>query len=203
MEIKYSYVMKYHSNVFKYICISKSGGKKWVSKPLISNCVKNSQQSDTIIPMPLGLHHRIFFQLSNFFTLTSNVFNSIFVAAFTDKKQSRLKWWYLLLWSHSFSKGRFNSLRLTKQFIRHMVLITSLMNASVVQPSAVLPKMKILHMHLFDVIMNTIASQITSLTVDYWIFFQTQIKGNIKSPCYWPLLGEFTGLRWIPRTKSQ
>ena len=81
-----------------------------------------------------------------------------------EKISTQSKWWYLLLWSHSFSKGRFNSLRLTKQFIRHM-------NASVVQPSAVLPKIEILHMHYFDVIMNTIASQITSLTVVYWIVF--------------------------------
>ena len=32
---------------------------------------------------------------------------------------------------------------------------------------------------------------------------QTQIKGNIKAPRHWPLCGEFTGHRWIPRTKGQ
>ena len=31
---------------------------------------------------------------------------------------------------------------------------------------------------------------------------QTQIKENIKTPRHWPLFGEFTGHRWIPRTKS-
>ena len=30
-----------------------------------------------------------------------------------------------------------------------------------------------------------------------------QIKENIKAPRYWPLCGEFTGDRWIPRTKGQ
>ena len=34
-------------------------------------------------------------------------------------------------------------------------------------------------------------------------FIQAQIKGNIKAPRHWPLCGEFTGHRWIPRTKGQ
>ena len=34
-------------------------------------------------------------------------------------------------------------------------------------------------------------------------FIQTQIKGNIKAPRHWPLCGEFTGDRWIPRTNGQ
>ena len=33
-------------------------------------------------------------------------------------------------------------------------------------------------------------------------FIQTQIKENIKAPCRWPLCGEFTGDRWIPRTMA-
>ena len=32
---------------------------------------------------------------------------------------------------------------------------------------------------------------------------QAQIKENIKAPRHWPLWGEFTGDRWIPRTKDQ
>ena len=32
---------------------------------------------------------------------------------------------------------------------------------------------------------------------------QAQIKENIKAPRYWPLWGEFTGHRWIPRTRGQ
>ena len=31
--------------------------------------------------------------------------------------------------------------------------------------------------------------------------FKAQIKGNIKAPRHWPLWGEFTGHRGIPRTK--
>ena len=34
-------------------------------------------------------------------------------------------------------------------------------------------------------------------------FIQVQINENIKAPRYWPLWGEFTGHRWIPRTKGQ
>ena len=33
--------------------------------------------------------------------------------------------------------------------------------------------------------------------------FKAQIKENIKAPRHWPLCGEFTGDRWIPRTKDQ
>ena len=55
--------------------------------------------------------------------------------------------------------------------------------------------------HYGDVIMSAIASQITSLTIVYSI--QTQIKENIKAPRHWPLCGEFTGDRWIPRTNGQ
>ena len=33
--------------------------------------------------------------------------------------------------------------------------------------------------------------------------YKAQIKENIKAPRYWPLWGEFTGDRWILRTKDQ
>ena len=32
--------------------------------------------------------------------------------------------------------------------------------------------------------------------------FKAQIKEN-KVPCHWPLLGEFTGDQWIPRTNGR
>ena len=34
-------------------------------------------------------------------------------------------------------------------------------------------------------------------------FIQTQTKEKIKAPRHWPLCGEFTGDRWIPRTNGQ
>ena len=34
-------------------------------------------------------------------------------------------------------------------------------------------------------------------------FIQTQIKENIKAPRHWPLCGEFSRGRWIPRTNGQ
>ena len=35
------------------------------------------------------------------------------------------------------------------------------------------------------------------------LFIRAQTKENIKAPRHWPLCGEFTGDRWIPRTKGQ
>ena len=34
-------------------------------------------------------------------------------------------------------------------------------------------------------------------------FIEAQIKENFKAPPHWPLCEEFTGDRWIPRTKGQ
>ena len=57
--------------------------------------------------------------------------------------------------------------------------------------------------HYYDVIMSPTASQITSLTIVYSIVYRAQIKENIKAPRHWPLCGEFTEDRWIPRTNGQ
>ena len=57
--------------------------------------------------------------------------------------------------------------------------------------------------HYSDVILGTIASQITSLTTVYSTVYSAQTKENIKAQRHWPLLGEFTGDRWIPLTKGQ
>ena len=48
----------------------------------------------------------------------------------------------------------------------------------------------------YDVIIGTMASQITSLMI-------CLLKENIKAPRHWPLCGEITGDRWIPRTNGQ
>ena len=56
--------------------------------------------------------------------------------------------------------------------------------------------------HYSDVIMGSIASQITSLTnISSNVYSGTD--QNIKAPRHWPLCGKFTGDRWIPRTKGQ
>ena len=63
---------------------------------------------------------------------------------------------------------------------------------------------QIISSHYNDVIMVTMASQITSLTmIVHSTVYSAQIKENIKAPRHWPLCGEFTGDRWIPRTKDQ
>ena len=58
-------------------------------------------------------------------------------------------------------------------------------------------------LHYRDVIMNTIASQITSLAIFYSTVIQLEMKENIKAPRYWPLCEEISGDRWIPRTNGQ
>ena len=57
--------------------------------------------------------------------------------------------------------------------------------------------------HYDDVTMSGMASQITSLTIVYSTILRVQIKENIKAPRHWPMCGEFTGDRWIPRTNGQ
>ena len=57
--------------------------------------------------------------------------------------------------------------------------------------------------HYGDVIMDAIASQITSLTIVYTVVYSDADQRNIKAPRHWPFCGEFTGDRWIPRTNGQ
>ena len=52
--------------------------------------------------------------------------------------------------------------------------------------------------HYNDVTMGAMASPLF-----IQLFIQAQIKENIKAPRHWPLCGEFTGDRWVPRTKGQ
>ena len=54
-----------------------------------------------------------------------------------------------------------------------------------------------------DVIMGTMASQITSLTRVCSNVYSGADQRNIKAPRHWPLWGENTGDRWIPRTNGQ
>ena len=69
------------------------------------------------------------------------------------------------------------------------------------QERGTLPRSRL---HYSDVIMSGMASLITGAS---WLctqpFVQAQINENIKTPRHWPLWGEFTGHRWIPRTKGQ
>ena len=52
--------------------------------------------------------------------------------------------------------------------------------------------------------MSEMASQTTSFTIFFdQAFIKVQIKENIKAPRHWPLCAEFTGDRWILRTKDQ
>ena len=64
--------------------------------------------------------------------------------------------------------------------------------------------MGVLRCHYSDVIMSGMVSQITSLAIVYsTVYSGAQMKENSKAPRHWPLWGEFTDDRWIPRTKCQ
>ena len=52
--------------------------------------------------------------------------------------------------------------------------------------------------HYIDVIMTTMASQITSLTVVYSIVYSGADQTKIKAPRHWPLCGELTGTDEFP-----
>ena len=54
-----------------------------------------------------------------------------------------------------------------------------------------------------DVIMNVMVSQITGVSIVYSTVCSGADQRNIKGPRHWPLWGEFTGDRRIPRTKDQ
>ena len=56
--------------------------------------------------------------------------------------------------------------------------------------------------HYADVIMTTIASQITSLTVVYSTVYSDADQRNIKVPRHWPLCGEFTGTGEFPAQRA-
>ena len=57
------------------------------------------------------------------------------------------------------------------------------------------------HINIYSVCMaRSILGKPQSITVtSKW----AQIKVNIKAPRHWPLCGEFTGDRWIPRTNGR
>ena len=56
--------------------------------------------------------------------------------------------------------------------------------------------------HYGDVIMGTIASQITSLTVVYSTVYSGADQKNIKALRHWPLCGEFTGTGEFPAQRA-
>ena len=57
-------------------------------------------------------------------------------------------------------------------------------------------------LHYIDVIMTTMASQITSTRLFNQSFIQAQIKENIKAPRRWPLCGEFTATGEFPAQRA-
>ena len=60
-----------------------------------------------------------------------------------------------------------------------------------------------LSIHYGDVIMGRWRLKSPASRLFIQPFIQTQIKENTIAPRHWPLCGEFTGDRWIPRAKGQ
>ena len=61
----------------------------------------------------------------------------------------------------------------------------------------------VVHCNNIDVIMTTMASQITSLTVVYsTVYSDADKKKPIKAPRHWPLCGEFTGTGEFPAQRG-
>ena len=59
------------------------------------------------------------------------------------------------------------------------------------------------HTHYNDVILSTMASQITSFTIVYWTIYTSVDQRKHQSSASLTFFGEFTGDRWIPCTKGQ
>ena len=57
--------------------------------------------------------------------------------------------------------------------------------------------------HYSDVIMSTMAFQITTSWLFTQLLIEAQIKENIKASRHWALCGEYTSDQWILRTKDQ
>ena len=57
--------------------------------------------------------------------------------------------------------------------------------------------------HHSDVIMSTMASQLTTTKIFRSIVYSGANQRNIKAPRHWPLWGELTCDRWIPQRKGQ
>ena len=57
--------------------------------------------------------------------------------------------------------------------------------------------------HYSEVIISTMAYQITGTSMFAQPYVETKIKENIKASRHWPLWGEFIGYRWNPHTKGQ
>ena len=57
--------------------------------------------------------------------------------------------------------------------------------------------------HYSDAVMSMMASQITNHAVVYSTVYSGADQRKHQNPRHWPLWGEFTGYRWIPRTKGQ
>ena len=57
--------------------------------------------------------------------------------------------------------------------------------------------------HYYDVIMGAMRLKSPASRLFTQPFIQAQIKEHIKALRHWPLFGEITGDRWIPRANGQ
>ena len=65
------------------------------------------------------------------------------------------------------------------------------------------PEHRFLQWHYNNYIMNAMSSQTTGISIVYSVVISGADQWKHQAPRHWPLCGEFTGDRWIPRTKGQ
>ena len=78
-----------------------------------------------------------------------------------------------------------------------------LVRSSIIRSVRVVPSLPMYTMHYSGVIMGAMASQITSLTIVYLTVGSGTDQRKHQRSASLALRGEFTGDRWIPRTKGQ
>ena len=118
----------------------------------------------------------------------------------------------VLFFSEEYFNGLFytktnmmKSLRVTKHFVRFATLRGWYQNKTLSDTEFPKTPYKAINSrtHYNDVIMNMMASQITYLTIVYSTVYARRRSRKTSKLGVTGLCGEFTGGRWIPRTKGQ
>ena len=112
--------------------------------------------------------------------------------------------------SYTFSKthgiGNTLNMSINQRIILHHLNYQHLTYSSTLNGFSVSDVDEVLLFHYSDVIMSSLASQFTSLLIIYSTVYSgadQKKTSKLRVTSHWPLRGEFTGDRWVPRTKGQ
>ena len=84
-----------------------------------------------------------------------------------------------------------------------LLFLVGVLNVSNYQSMLKISQSNMSQIHYNDVTMSTMVLQSPASRLFTQPFIQAQIIENTKAPRHWPLCGEFTVDRWIPRTNGQ